>query len=133
MSVVPSAALQFFCGVTACGCKVSTKSGVVASSASLQRAVVDEFKRMDLPVRASEAMKDLGVASTAGRRRCAWKVRLRRRTAFRRARELQYLAKLCGRSRKLFKPGVLSVGTWSHRVLGLPVSEVQSFRASAAK
>eukprot|EP00959_Pyramimonas_sp_CCMP1952_P286344 5987481-Pyramimonas_sp.AAC.1 len=73
MSEVPSAVLQFFRDVTACGCKVPTKSGVVASSASLQRAVVDEFKRMDIPVRASEAMKDLGVMSTAGRRKCAWK------------------------------------------------------------
>eukprot|EP00959_Pyramimonas_sp_CCMP1952_P355899 7453517-Pyramimonas_sp.AAC.1 len=60
MSVVPSAVLQFFRDVTACGCKASTRSGVVAFSAPLQRAVVDEFKRMDIPVRASEAMKDLG-------------------------------------------------------------------------
>eukprot|EP00959_Pyramimonas_sp_CCMP1952_P104719 2188925-Pyramimonas_sp.AAC.1 len=73
MSVVPSAVLQFFRDVTACGCKVSTKSGVLASSAPLQRAVVDEFKRMDIPVHASDAMKGLGVMSTAGRRRRAWK------------------------------------------------------------
>eukprot|EP00959_Pyramimonas_sp_CCMP1952_P014855 314445-Pyramimonas_sp.AAC.1 len=38
MSVVMSAVPQFSRGVAACACKVYTKSGVVASCASLQRA-----------------------------------------------------------------------------------------------
>eukprot|EP00959_Pyramimonas_sp_CCMP1952_P088524 1852123-Pyramimonas_sp.AAC.1 len=83
MSVVPSAVLQFFRDLWVQGLHEEWSGGIFGIPAA---CVVDEFRRMDIPVRASEAMKDLGVKSTAGRRRCAWKVRLRRRTAFRRAR-----------------------------------------------
>eukprot|EP00959_Pyramimonas_sp_CCMP1952_P268117 5606113-Pyramimonas_sp.AAC.1 len=69
-----------------CGCKMSTKSVVTESRVSLQRIAMDESQRLGIPARASEVVKDLGVLSTAGRGRC---IRLRRRTAFRRARRLQ--------------------------------------------
>eukprot|EP00959_Pyramimonas_sp_CCMP1952_P403305 8450599-Pyramimonas_sp.AAC.1 len=48
------------------------------------------------------------------------------------ARKVRYLTKLVKKAAKLYKPGVLAVGTWGRQVVGLSPTQVQCVRGQAA-
>eukprot|EP00959_Pyramimonas_sp_CCMP1952_P188042 3931881-Pyramimonas_sp.AAC.1 len=56
----------------------------------------------------------------------------RRSQASKKAKKVAFLARIVGSARRLYKPGVLAVGSWSHQVLGLTPGQIQSMRAQAA-
>eukprot|EP00959_Pyramimonas_sp_CCMP1952_P017262 366491-Pyramimonas_sp.AAC.1 len=90
------------------------------------------FASVNLPIQWRESVRDLGVMSSAGLRRNMSKLRQRRAIAYRKSRKVQLLTRLVDRASKLYKPGVLAVGSWGHGVLGLSPGQVKSMRAQAA-
>eukprot|EP00959_Pyramimonas_sp_CCMP1952_P104783 2190122-Pyramimonas_sp.AAC.1 len=64
-------------------------------------------------VEVGEGRADLGASTAAGKRRSVSIIRKRRRIAAMKARKVRYLTKLVKKAAKLYKPGVLAVGTWA--------------------
>eukprot|EP00959_Pyramimonas_sp_CCMP1952_P328321 6873805-Pyramimonas_sp.AAC.1 len=113
----PQAVAAFRDDVTDLGCFVSRKSVAVASSKDVGRVLQPMFDKYSLGLPFADCAKDLGTVTALSKRRATWQLKVRRGLAFRRGRKLKHLAAICGRSRKIFKPGVLSVGAWGHNVL----------------
>eukprot|EP00959_Pyramimonas_sp_CCMP1952_P002089 43121-Pyramimonas_sp.AAC.1 len=90
------------------------------------------FASVNLPTHWKDSVRNLGVMSSAGLRRDMSKLRQRRATAYRKSKKVSFLARLVGRASKLYKPGVLAVGSWGHEVLGLSPGQVKSMHAQAA-
>ena len=114
------------------GCTISTKSALVASHSSLGKQLAFRIRAAGLPIKLQVSARDLGVMTTAGKKRHTAKLKQRRSQASKKANKVSFLSRIVGRARKLYKPGVLAVGSWSHQVLGLTGGHIQSMRAQAA-
>eukprot|EP00959_Pyramimonas_sp_CCMP1952_P462442 9483261-Pyramimonas_sp.AAC.1 len=96
---------------------------MVCSSVALERAVTTRLDSAGVRLRCERAVRDLGVMTTAGKRRCTRKVKERQRKARKKAQKVSCLTKLVSRASRSHKPVALAVGPWGHEVLGFTPSQ----------
>ncbi len=75
--------------------------------------------------------KDLGVATIAGRRRCAQFVRGRNSGTYSRVKRIRMLARLVHRAHKLYNIGALPQATYEYEAYGFDLSSMMQMRALA--
>eukprot|EP00959_Pyramimonas_sp_CCMP1952_P127149 2659540-Pyramimonas_sp.AAC.1 len=133
VSAVVPAALHLARGVDRLRLTMSDKSAIVSSKRSVSFRIARQLRAAGVALRVQDTVRDLGVATTAGKARCSTILKVRRAKAQRKAKKIKYLTGICKGASKLYKPGVLSVSSWGHNVLGLSPHQVRSVRAQAAK
>ena len=100
------------------GLLISGKSALVGSSKAVGSNLAAALQAVGLPIEMKDHTRDLGPCTTAGSRRRVPEVRRRRQEARRRALKVKYFSIIYQRASKLYKPGVLAVGSWGHQVIG---------------
>jgi ribonuclease HI len=110
----------------------SPKTKVVASSPLRAKWLAKALRRRGIPAQASAHGTDLGVDFGAGSRRVVVASSARFSKARHRAARLRVLGRMGRRAGRLWKPGVLQVGSYGAEVAGLSPSARRRWRAMAA-
>ena len=100
-------------GLIGLGCKISTKTIVLSSSAEIGQAICRRVKNIGIPVKLKKIGKDLGVVTCAGVRRYSSIVKQRVTKAKLRTRRIKVLAKAVNKAKHLFNTGAFSQGSYA--------------------
>ena len=80
-------------GLVALGCKISTKTTLLASRKCLRKDVVRALRQQGIPIQSATWAKDLGVATTAGAHRTSYFIRSRINGTRSRVKRIRVLAR----------------------------------------
>jgi hypothetical protein len=112
--------------------QVAGKSRVVASTPSAAEEVAKGIRRMGAPIVATERADDLGVTTTAGRRRAINSLATRLGKARKRAQRVQRLVAANGGAKKLYKTGVDPQQAYEGVIVGIAPPQMRAMRRNAA-
>eukprot|EP00959_Pyramimonas_sp_CCMP1952_P393151 8237710-Pyramimonas_sp.AAC.1 len=82
---------------------------------TLERPLKATYLKLGLPLIFEDTVKDLGVGTTAGRMRTMWEMNDTKNEALRIFQKFSIWAAINVKARRLFKPAVIAVRTWSHQ------------------
>ena len=115
------------------GFVISDKTTLVGSRTTYLEKLGVALRNRGIPVRTAKSVKDLGLDTTAGTRRCVTTQRKRVSKMKARAKRVHFLRRHSPNARKLVCINLMPVGTFGVPALGMPPSRVRSFRAGAAR
>ena len=115
------------------GFAISDKTTLVGSRTTYLEKLGVALRNRGIPVRTAKSVKDLGLDTTAGKRRCVITQRKRVSKMKGRAKRVHHLRRHSQTAKKLACTNLMPVGTFGVPALGMPPSRVRSFRAAAAR
>ena len=127
----PAAARSFVVAARALGCRISSKSTIVASSLELARHVQKQLAPY-VRVEVATHGRDLGIDYSATKRRSIHVFAKRMKLAKARLRRIKAIAKKHKEAKKLVKTGFKPQATWGHAAKGMSPTAVRQYRANFA-
>ncbi len=113
--------------------EIADKSRVVASTPTAAAAVAAGIRGAGVPILAAEHAEDLGVSTSAGRRRTIGSFARRIAKAGRRARRVGRLTAACTNAKKLYRTGVDPQQSYEGAILGVAPPQIRAMRLNAVQ
>ncbi len=117
---------------TRLGLRIADKSRVVSNLPAVARDVARGVRGDGVPILAADRADDLGVTTTAGRRRGTTSLSARLAKGLRRARRVKQLVAANRGAQKLFKTGVDPQQGYEGAIIGVAPPQLRAMRRNAA-
>ena len=118
-------------GMSELDLQLSDKSVLLPASSATARSVVSILRREGVQIKAATQAEDVGIGSTAGRRRAAFALDGRLKKGAKRAGGIRRLTKVTKKARKLVRTGLVPQQEYGHQVQGASPAQVAKMRRSA--
>ena len=110
------------------GVQISVKSGILGSSGLIVKKLTAMLRSAGVHLASLSTGRDLGLDTTAGRRRSMKVAKGRQVKAKARNAKVSRLSRFAKASKKLFSTGTYAQFTWGHQAMGLSPSSLKALR-----
>ncbi len=111
--------IQLACNLHAAGLVISPKTVIIPKSSKAAQNVARALESKGFSVRLAADARDLGIDSTAGRKRCVKLQNSRLKKARLRGKRIRILAKTNAKAKRLTHTGMIPQATWGHEGMGM--------------